>query len=82
MCILNITGDYVGLSFVRWSPCGNYLISAAHDYVLRIWDANTGQLVKTLSGHNERIMDANFSPDGRYIVSASGDKSLRLWGME
>jgi WD40 repeat protein len=47
-----------------------------------VWDAETGQLRATLSGHNARVNDAVFSRDGRFIVTASQDHTARIWNAE
>ena len=44
-----------------------------------MWDADTGQLKATLSGHESFVWNACFSPDGTRIVTGSDDKSARVW---
>jgi WD40 repeat protein len=44
-----------------------------------VWDAKTGAVLATLSGHTAPVNDASFSPDGARIVTASNDGTARLW---
>jgi WD40 repeat protein len=46
---------------------------------VRIWDANSGALLKTLEGHTKSVNSANFSADGQFIMSASYDDTVRIW---
>lgn len=50
------------------------------DEPLRLWDVETGQLVRTLISHNPRRVA--FSPNGWRLVSvgeAAGDHTVQLW---
>jgi WD40 repeat protein len=46
---------------------------------MRLWDAQTGQLLQTFSKHSNDVNDVSFSPDGRSISSASSDRTIELW---
>ena len=54
----------------------------AADKTLKLWDAETGQELRTLEGHTGEVSACAFSPDGARVVSASEDKTLKLWDAE
>jgi WD40 repeat protein len=44
-----------------------------------VWDAATGEEVRTLKGHTSWVKSVAFSHDGTRIVSGSSDNSVRVW---
>ena len=55
------------------------IISGSYDNTIKIWDANTGQCLKTLEGHSDDVISVAYSPDGKKIVSGSSDKTIKIW---
>jgi len=65
-------------SRIAWSPDGSRLATTEEDGTVRIWNAATGELLRTLSGGG--LLDAVFSPpDGRWIATAGQDGAARVW---
>jgi WD40 repeat protein len=57
-------------------------VSGSSDKTLRIWDAESGQSLCTLSGHENSVLGCAWSPDGCLVASTSDDGTLRLWDPE
>jgi len=64
---------------VRLSPCGSRAATAGADHAVRVWDAETGEVLATLRGHGKEVKSLAWSPDGRVLVSTSLDGTARCW---
>jgi WD40 repeat protein len=63
---------------VAFSPDDQRIVSGSGDGTVRIWDANGGEVLLILRGHEGPVRAADFSPDGDQIVSGSADKTVRV----
>ncbi|ORX76735.1 WD40 repeat-like protein [Anaeromyces robustus] len=61
---------------------GSYLVSSSYDNTIKIWSEGDYKLLRTLPGHENKIMCVDVSQDGKYIVSSSYDRTFKLWGSE
>ncbi|MDX2265161.1 MAG: TIR domain-containing protein [Hyphomicrobiales bacterium] len=80
--ILLFEGHSLLVSSVGFSPDSKTILSASWDKTVRLWNAQTGGLIRTLKGHKSAIYDAGFSLDGKSIVSGSFDSTARLWSAQ
>lgn len=63
----------------RDSVGGKKIVTASADSTAKIWDNASCNLLVTLKGHRNWVMDAQFSPDAGKIVTASWDKTVKIW---
>jgi serine/threonine protein kinase/WD40 repeat protein len=62
---------------VAISPDGRWVATASwHNVLVKVWDARSGDLIRTLSMPSSRNTVA-FSPDGRWLATSTTD--YRLW---
>ena len=55
------------------------MLSGSSDRTLKLWDTETGNLLRTFNGHSDRIWTVGFSPDGVHVLSGSFDRTAKLW---
>lgn len=52
------------------------------DFKLRMWDVETGKVVKTFEGHTAKVYGLGLSENGKTLVSAGNDKVVRVWDVD
>jgi hypothetical protein len=67
------------LTGATFSPDGQTLASGSWDKSIRLWDVETGSLLRELEGPTGSIYSVTFSPDGQTLASGGYDSTIRLW---
>ncbi|WP_088892187.1 serine/threonine-protein kinase [Leptolyngbya ohadii] len=77
-----LSGHTSFVNAVIITPDGKTLISGSADNTIRLWDMNSGRLIRTLSGHTSFVNNAlALSPDGQTLISGSADRTIRVWDL-
>jgi WD40 repeat protein/serine/threonine protein kinase len=66
---------------IAFSPDGRTVASASEDGTAKVWDAATGQELRTFRGHTSNVLDVAISPDGRRAASVGMDRVVRVWDL-
>ncbi|ODV98129.1 hypothetical protein PACTADRAFT_47941 [Pachysolen tannophilus NRRL Y-2460] len=61
-----------------WSYAGKYIIAGHSNGVVSKYDAETGELHKTVKVHDLTITDLQFSQDKTYFITSSKDKTAHI----
>lgn len=77
---LEIVGEpYQAIYGLDFSPDGRRLAAGSWEPTVTVYDAFTGKMIWTKSGHTDKVYGVAFSRDGKRLVSASSDHTARLW---
>ncbi|RKZ88364.1 MAG: hypothetical protein DRR19_12605, partial [Candidatus Parabeggiatoa sp. nov. 1] len=66
---------------VAYSPDGQTVVSGSYDKTVKLWEVNTGRLLKTFHGHSSSVTSVAYAPDGQTVLSGSDDKTVKLWSV-
>ncbi|WP_235440921.1 WD40 repeat domain-containing protein, partial [Limnoraphis robusta] len=67
---------------VSISKDGKTIVYGSWDNTIKVWNRETGELIRTLTGHGGKVYSVSISNDSKTIVSGSGDNTIKVWNLE
>jgi WD40 repeat protein len=67
---------------LAFDSSGRIIASASEDGLVRIWNAQTGESLHSLSGHQHAVWAIRFHPFRNRLYSAGWDRTVRIWDVE
>ncbi|MEV7738866.1 NB-ARC domain-containing protein [Streptomyces sp. NPDC088921] len=64
---------------VAISPDGTWLVTGDNNGAVRIWDAVTGQITATFTGHTDPVYAVAISPDGTWLAAGDSYGAVQIW---
>lgn len=64
------------------SPDGKIIATETDEYSIKLWDAQTGVLLREIKGHESGVLSLAFSPDGKVLINGSNDSTLKFWNTQ
>lgn len=61
------------------SADGSVMATGYENQTVKLWDSATGQCIKTLHSHFNRIGAVAFNPNGTLLASGGEDSFIRIW---
>jgi WD40 repeat protein len=80
--IIKTLTHYDAVRGVVFSPDGSHLATASYDETVKVWDVESGELLKTLEGHNHWVECVAYSADGKLLASGGRDVTVKIWDAE
>ncbi|KRZ36737.1 WD repeat-containing protein 37, partial [Trichinella pseudospiralis] len=77
--LLKLTGHTCPVIAADWIANDNQIVTASWDRTANVFDAERGEIVNILSGHDLELNYCCAHPSQKLVVTASRDTTFRLW---
>lgn len=74
-------GHSGSVNAVEWSPDGRFILSGSSDGSVKLWDAQSGRLIRTFPD-GEGILYVHFLPGGKSFFSVNEKGGVGIWNID
>lgn len=67
---------------VRFSPNGRQLATCGADKLCKLFQVDSGQLIKSFEGHTHHVLAVAWQDNGQRLATASADNTVKTWNVE
>ncbi|KAF6234732.1 hypothetical protein HO173_006952 [Letharia columbiana] len=67
---------------LAWSPDGIFFITGSMDNIARIYNAQSGQMVRQIAEHNHYVQGVAWDPLNEYVATQSSDRSCHIYKLK
>lgn len=67
---------------VCFSPDGKTLATGGADRMVKLWDVESGELLKTLEGHTHHVTTIAWNVNQQQLASGSADSTVKIWDLD
>lgn len=65
---------------IKFHPLASgIMVSSSYDLTVRLWNLESGEQVKTLTGHEDQVFAMAWSPDGKLLATVCKDGKVRIY---
>ncbi|XP_026181658.1 coronin-7 [Mastacembelus armatus] len=65
---------------IKFHPLASgLLVSSSYDLTVKLWNLETGEQVKVLTGHQDQVFGIAWSPDGKLLATVCKDGKVRIY---
>uniref|UniRef100_A0A3Q3AQR6 Coronin n=1 Tax=Kryptolebias marmoratus TaxID=37003 RepID=A0A3Q3AQR6_KRYMA len=65
---------------IKFHPLASgILVSSSYDFTVRLWNLESGEQVKVLTGHEDQVFGMAWSPDGKLLATVCKDGKVRIY---
>lgn len=75
-------GNEYDVNCLSFTPDATRIATGDGENELKVWDAQNGDELLFIDGHDETVTSVAFSPDGKSLYSGSWDDSVVKWEVE
>jgi len=82
-CIYTVPAHQSTVSRVKFEKIhSDYMVTSGYDNTVKLWMNPGWHPLRTLHGHENKVMSVDVSPNGKWLASSSWDRTFKLWAPE